>query len=205
MLQEAEADGSWWIEFINFNICKYNRVSKKTATHARRKLENCMQFHLHNSNCSTLTTLCTSCRSGYTFCIKPLVISSNFFPLIWSGFCCDYMLLSKMNCDESCHLWMKGVFPSLLQNSILPSELSQPFSTCRQSLLVAPHIGFLENTWNHFYNSLRFPLTLATSACIQASATVACKPKSYRTRNRSSKRYDVIGFSFGNYECPWKR
>lgn len=72
----------------------------------------------------------------------PLVNSGNFSPL-WSGFRCDYVLLvSKVCCNESGWLWMKGGFPSPLPSPILPPELNQLFSPCRQSLLLAPHIGF---------------------------------------------------------------
>lgn len=72
----------------------------------------------------------------------PLVNSSNSPPL-WSGFRCDYVLLvSKVCCNESWWLWMKGVFPSSLPSLILPPELNQPFRPCRRSLLLARHIGF---------------------------------------------------------------
>lgn len=70
------------------------------------------------------------------------LVNSSIFPF-WSGFSCDCVLqVSKVCCNESGWLWMKEVFPFSLPTPILPPELNQPFSPCRRSLLLAPHIGF---------------------------------------------------------------
>lgn len=115
-------------------------------------------------------------------------------PPFWSWFRCDYVLLaSKVYCNEIWWLWMKEVFPSLLPSPILPPELNQPFSPCRQSLLLASHIGFHHQENNCAINShfSMYPIEVGYISFHSGPLPLANKLQSYQGWNRN----DVISFS----------